>query len=58
LEIGFLYADQAGLKLRDLPVSASWVLGLEVCATSAQLENCQKKRKKKTKQKEGRQADR
>ena len=27
--------DQAGLKLRDLPASASQVLGLKVCATTA-----------------------
>jgi hypothetical protein len=27
--------DQAGLELRNLPVSASWVLGLEACATTA-----------------------
>jgi hypothetical protein len=26
--------DQAGLELRDLPVSASWVLGLKACATT------------------------
>jgi hypothetical protein len=26
--------DQAGLKLRDLPASASQVLGLKVCATT------------------------
>ena len=25
--------DQAGLELRDLPDSASWVLGLKVCIT-------------------------
>jgi hypothetical protein len=29
--------DQAGLELRNLPASASQVLGLKVCATSAQL---------------------
>jgi hypothetical protein len=29
--------DQAGLKLRDPPVSASQVLGLKACATTAQL---------------------
>jgi hypothetical protein len=29
--------DQAGLKLRDLPASASQVLGLKVCATTARL---------------------
>jgi hypothetical protein len=30
-----LSVDQAGLKLRDLPVSASQVLGLNVCTTTA-----------------------
>jgi hypothetical protein len=29
--------DQAGLKLRSLPASASQVLGLKACATTAQL---------------------
>ena len=29
--------DQASLQLRDLPASASQVLGLKVCATTAQL---------------------
>jgi hypothetical protein len=29
--------DQAGLKLRDPPASASQVLGLQACATIAQL---------------------
>jgi hypothetical protein len=29
--------DQAGLELRNPPASASWVLGLKVCATTAQL---------------------
>ena len=29
--------DQAGLKLRNLPASASQVLGLKVCATTARL---------------------
>jgi hypothetical protein len=28
--------DQAGLKLRNLPVSASQLLGLKACATTAQ----------------------
>jgi hypothetical protein len=28
--------DQAGLELKDLPASASQVLGLKVCATTAQ----------------------
>jgi hypothetical protein len=31
--------DQAGLELRNLPASASRVLGLKVCATTAQLED-------------------
>ena len=30
---GTHFVDQAGLELRNLPVSASWVLGLKVCAT-------------------------
>jgi hypothetical protein len=30
--------DQAGLELRDLPASASQVLGLKACATTAQQE--------------------
>jgi hypothetical protein len=29
--------DEAGLELRDLPASASQVLGLKACATTAQL---------------------
>jgi hypothetical protein len=29
--------DQAGLKLRNLPVSASQVMGLKVCTTTAWL---------------------
>ena len=29
--------DQAGLKLADLPASASHVLGLKMCATTALL---------------------
>jgi hypothetical protein len=29
--------DQAGFKLRNLPASASQVLGLKVCTTTAQL---------------------
>jgi hypothetical protein len=29
--------DQASLELRNLPASASQVLGLKVCATTAQL---------------------
>jgi hypothetical protein len=40
-ETGFLCpgthsVDQAGLKLRNLPASASWVLGLKECATNTQ----------------------
>jgi hypothetical protein len=31
--------DQAGLELRNLPASASQVLGLKVCTTTAQLKN-------------------
>jgi hypothetical protein len=34
---GTYFVDQAGLKLRNLPASASQVLGLKVCATTAQL---------------------
>jgi hypothetical protein len=30
---GTHFVDQAGLELRNLPASASWVLGLKVCAT-------------------------
>ena len=30
-----LTLDEAGLKLRDLPASASLVLGLKACATTA-----------------------
>jgi hypothetical protein len=33
---GIHSVDQAGLKLRDPPASASQVLGLKVCATTAQ----------------------
>ena len=36
-ETGFLCADQAGLKLRNPPASASQVLGLQACATTALL---------------------
>jgi hypothetical protein len=32
-------ADQAGLELRNLPASASPVLGLKVCATNARLKH-------------------
>jgi hypothetical protein len=31
------FVDQAGLELRNPPASASWVLGLKACATTAQL---------------------
>jgi hypothetical protein len=34
---GTHFVDQAGLELRNLPVSASQVLGLKACATTAQL---------------------
>jgi hypothetical protein len=30
---GTHFVDQAGLKLRNLPASAYWVLGLKACAT-------------------------
>jgi hypothetical protein len=32
--------DQAGLELRNPPTSASQVLGLKACATTARLEVC------------------
>jgi hypothetical protein len=32
---GTHFVDQAGLKLRNLPASASQVLGLKACATTA-----------------------
>jgi hypothetical protein len=31
------FVDQAGLELRNLPASASQMLGLKACATTAQL---------------------
>jgi hypothetical protein len=34
---GTHFVDQAGLKLRNLPASASQVLELKVCATTARL---------------------
>jgi hypothetical protein len=34
---GTHFVDQAGLKLRNPPASASQVLGLKACATTAQL---------------------
>ena len=36
LETGTSSIDQAGLEYRDPPASASQVLGLMVCATTAQ----------------------
>jgi hypothetical protein len=34
---GTHFVDQAGLELRNLPVSASQVLGLKACASTARL---------------------
>jgi hypothetical protein len=34
---GTHFIDQAGLELRNPPASASWVLGLKACATTARL---------------------
>jgi hypothetical protein len=34
---GTYFVDQAGLKLRNLPASASQVMGLKACTTTAQL---------------------
>jgi hypothetical protein len=34
--LGIHSVDQGGLKLRNLPASASQVLGLKACATTAQ----------------------
>jgi hypothetical protein len=39
---GTYFVDQAGLELRNPPVSASQVLGLKVCATTAQHESSYK----------------
>jgi hypothetical protein len=36
---GTHFVDQAGLELRNLPASASQVLGLKACATTARLQN-------------------
>ena len=36
---GTRFIDQAGLELRDFPASASSVLGLKACTTTAQLGN-------------------
>ena len=38
--------EQAGLKFRNLPASATQVLGLKACATAAWLNNSLKKRKR------------
>jgi hypothetical protein len=35
---GTHFVDQAGLELRNLPASASQVLGLQACATTAWLQ--------------------
>ena len=35
---GTHFVDQAGLELRNLPASASQVLGLKVCVTTARLQ--------------------
>jgi hypothetical protein len=35
---GTHFVDQAGLELRNPPASASQVLGLKVCATTARLD--------------------
>ena len=64
-QTGFLQVSPAVLKLRNLPASASWVLRLKVCTTTAQLRinhlkggypldnnnNKEKNEEKKTKQK-------
>jgi hypothetical protein len=42
--------DQAGLELRNLPTSASQVLGLKVCATTARLRQALRIKIKPTKQ--------
>jgi hypothetical protein len=34
---GTHFVDQAGLELRNLPASASWVLGLKGCATTPRI---------------------
>jgi hypothetical protein len=34
---GTHFVNQAGLELRDLPASVTWVLELKACATTAQL---------------------
>jgi hypothetical protein len=36
--LGTHFVDQAGLKLRNQPASASQVLGLKACATTARLQ--------------------
>jgi hypothetical protein len=37
---GTYFVDQAGLELRNPPASASRVLGLKACATTARLQTC------------------
>jgi hypothetical protein len=37
---GTHFVDQAGLDLRNLPTSASQVLGLKACATTARQKDC------------------
>jgi hypothetical protein len=45
---GTHFVDQAGLKLRNPPASASQVLGLKACATTTQLAySCIKKNNNK-----------
>jgi hypothetical protein len=44
--LGTHFVDQDDLKLRNLPASASQVLGLKVCATTARLIYLKKKKKK------------
>jgi len=41
--------DQVGLKLRNPPASASWVLGLKSCAPSVQLNHFKKQKQNKKK---------
>jgi hypothetical protein len=48
--------DQAGLELRNLPASASQVLGLKVCATNTRRYFFLKKKKKKKKAQAGKSA--
>jgi hypothetical protein len=37
---GTHYVDEAGLKFRDPPASASWGLGLKECATTFSYKKC------------------